>query len=188
MEKEKLLLHACCAPCSSHCLTILCDKYDVTIFYSNDNMLSKKEFDDRLAELYKLRELNGLKFEIVFDPYDHKMFRAAIKGYEHNGEGSYRCYRCYKERLEKAVKYAVENNINLVTTTLTISPYKNVEWLNDLGELLCSRNNIHWLHSNFKENGGFEHSCKLADEYGLYQQSYCGCEFSYAETILSKEK
>ncbi len=180
-ERPKLLLHSCCAPCSSHVLFLLKKYFDITIFFSNDNIYPKKEYFKRLDEIKRFCENIDSSIKVIQDDYKEEDFIQAIKGYEHLGEKSLRCYNCYKLRLEKTAKYAKEENFDYFTTTLSISPHKKDEWINEIGFLLEKKYNIAYLYSNFKKDSGYQHSIELSKKYGLYRQDYCGCIYSYQE-------
>ena len=162
--KKKLLLHSCCAPCSSHVLTVIAKAFDLTILFDNPNIYPKEEFDYRLEEL----------------PYDHEKYLNAIKGKEKLGEKSSRCYSCYELRLKDTNEYAKANGYDLYTTTLSISPYKNSDWINEIGNRY-SDEKCQFLYSNYKKEQGYLHSIELSKQYDLYRQDYCGCEFSQEE-------
>lgn len=172
-EKPTLLLHACCAPCSSYVLELLNEHFDLTIYYYNPNIYPKEEFDIRYEEFQKLG-----KYKIVKEYYDPSEYYEAIKGYEHLPEGSKRCHNCYDFRLEKSAKYAKENNFDYFTTTLSISPYKNSNVINEIGQKYANEYGVKFLYSNFKKNDGYKKSILLCAQYDIYRQDYCGCEFS----------
>lgn len=180
-KKYNLMLHACCAPCSSHVLRILKDYFNITIFYSNDNIYPKEEYDKRLEEIKRFAKEISSDIKVINDPYNDKDFYDAIKGYENLGERSYRCYLCYKLRLEKSVKKAKELGFDYFTTTLSISPYKNSDWLNEIGYELEKEYGLKYLYSNFKKEEGYKDSIELSKKYNLYRQDYCGCVFSLNE-------
>ena len=179
--KPKLLLHACCAPCSSHTLMVLKDYFKITIFYSNDNIYPKSEYDKRLDEIINFSKKISDDIDVLFDDYNDNDFDNAIKGLEDLGEKSKRCYECYKLRLEKTAKKAKELNYDFFTTTLSISPYKVTKWINEIGYDLENKYNIKYLFSDFKKEEGYQDSIKLSKEYGLYRQDYCGCKYSLKE-------
>ncbi|MBQ9900223.1 MAG: epoxyqueuosine reductase QueH [Acholeplasmatales bacterium] len=179
--KPKLLLHACCAPCSSHTLMVLKDYFKITIFYSNDNIYPKSEYDKRLDEIINFSKKISNDIDVLFDKYNEFDFDNAINGLENLGEKSKRCYECYKLRLEKTVKKAKELNYDFFTTTLSISPYKVTKWINEIGYDLENKYNVKYLFSDFKKEEGYQDSIKLSKEYGLYRQDYCGCKYSLKE-------
>ena len=177
--KPKLLLHACCAPCSSHTILLLSDYFDITIFYSNDNIYPKEEFDIRLNEIIKF--CDNFSINVLYDEYNEDDYNLAVKGLEKLGEKSKRCYECYKLRLEKTAIKAKELGYDFFSTTLSISPYKIEKWINEIGYNLEEKYNIKYLYSNFKKDDGYKHSIELSKEYGLYRQDYCGCKYSLEE-------
>ena len=178
--RPKLLLHACCAPCSSYCIEYLSKYFDITIYYYNPNIDTKEEFDKRVNELNKF--VSSFKVDnpvkIVVETYDNSEFETAIKGREDDLEGSNRCFICYELRMDKAALYAKENNFDYFTTTLSISPYKNANKLNEIGEKLEKKYGIKYLYADFKKKNGYRRSIELSKEYGLYRQDYCGCKYS----------
>lgn len=184
--KPTLLLHACCAPCSSHVILLLKEKYDITLFYSNDNIYPENEFGLRLEELIKFAK--NFDIPVIADGFKPEDFYNAVKGYEYLGEKTARCYKCYKFRLEKSAKKAKELGFDFFTTTLSISPYKEPKWLNKIGYELQEEYGVKWLLSNFYEGNGYEHSVQLCKQYDLYQQDYCGCVFSLREMIARTEE
>lgn len=183
-KKPTLLLHACCAPCSSAVLEVLHDYFNITLYFYNPNIYPESEFYFRAEELEKL--LQKMKLEdvsVLKAEYDNDKFEEITKGLEMLKEGGARCEKCYRLRLEKSVSYAKENGFDYVTTTLSISPHKNAMWLNEIGIELSKEYNIKYLCSDFKKGEGYKRSCQLSKEYNLYRQNYCGCIYSkqYAE-------
>ena len=181
--KPKLLLHACCAPCSTHCLMVLKNYFDITIFYSNDNIYPKDEYDKRLEEIINFCKAFDIKIKVVDNGYNHDDFLNAIKGLEALGERSPRCYKCYELRLRKSVIEAKKLGFEYFTTTLSLSPFKNSNWINEIGYKLEEEYNVKYLYSNFKKEDGYTDSIKLSEKYCLYRQNYCGCEFSISERL-----
>ena len=179
--KPTLLLHACCGPCSSYVVEYLSNFFDITIYYYNPNTYPLKEYERRLEELKSFINKFNNKIKVKEDLYNSDEFYQAIRGLEKLGEKSKRCYNCYKLRLEKTCKYAKENNFDYFTTTLSISPYKNAEWLNEIGKNLESLYDIKYLYSDFKKKNGYKRSLELSKEYKLYRQEYCGCVYSMEE-------
>ncbi len=178
-RKPMLLLHACCAPCSSAVLEKISEVFDITLFFYNPNISPESEFVFRLEELGKLLEIMNLNdISIVCPPYDNKEFETIAKGMESLPEGGARCYKCYKLRLEKSVSYAKEHGFDYVTTTLSISPHKNAQWLNSIGLELGEEYGVNYLCSDFKKEEGYKRSCELSKVYNLYRQNYCGCKYS----------
>ena len=179
--KPKLLLHACCAPCSSHTLMVLKDYFDISIFYSNDNIYPKEEFIKRLDEIINFTSKISNDIDVLYDEYNELDYDNAVKGLEHLGEKTKRCYECYKLRLTKTAIKAKELNYDFFTTTLSISPYKVTKWINEIGYELEKEYNVKYLFSDFKKDAGYQDSINLSKEYGLYRQDYCGCKYSLEE-------
>ena len=178
-QKPTLLLHACCAPCSSAVLEVLSEHFDITIFFYNPNISPKSEFDYRLDELYRLLgEMNLSQIKIVAPDYDENEFFEIAKGNESLPEGGARCKDCYRLRLEKTAEYAKRDGFDYFTTTLSVSPYKNAQALNEIGSELSEKYGVKYLLSDFKKNDGYKRSCQLSREFNLYRQNYCGCIFS----------
>lgn len=177
-NRPKLLLHACCAPCSSYCIEYLCRFFDVTIFYYNPNISSKQEFDKRYDEVKRLVREMSVDIDIVCPPYDNEEFLQAVKGYEDCQEGGDRCGICYAIRLKKACEYAEKNNFDYYCSTLSISPHKDEQRLNQIGAALCKDKRVRHLPNDFKKKGGYLRSIELSKQYNLYRQNFCGCKFS----------
>ena len=182
----RLLLQVCCAPCSTYCLTRLLTHFDVTLYYANDNITDVDEWQKRLDEVKKLVNIvNGSKFEIsairplrlVVQEQDTSRFFAKAKGLEQEKEGGARCEQCFMLRLSDAQKYAEQNGFNYFGTTLTVSPYKNSQLLNEIG-LSLQTETVRWLTADFKKQGGYNESIRLSQKYNLYRQHYCGCCYS----------
>lgn len=182
-DKPKLLLHSCCGPCSSAVLERIEGYFDIDVFYYNPNIDSADEFYRRSDEQIKLVEDLGLddKIDVKVIKYNHQEFLSYIKGFEKYEEGGARCFRCYRQRLEAAAKYAAENNYDYFTTTLSISPHKDSQILNRLGKFLSEKYKVNYLFSDFKKKNGFKRSVELTDKFKMYRQDYCGCEFSRGE-------
>ncbi len=178
-----LLLHSCCAPCSSYVLEYLTNYFYITILFYNPNISSKEEYDKRLNELKRLVEKlpHSNKIEIVEARYEPKEFIDIAKGLETLPEGGERCFKCYRLRLEEAAKYAKDNNYDFFTTTLSISPHKNADKLNEIGEELQNIYQINYLYADFKKKGGYQRSIELSRKYNLYRQDFCGCIYSKIE-------
>ena len=177
--KPKLLLHSCCGPCSSYVITYLKDYFDITILYYNPNIEPKEEYEKRKSEqirLIKELDLNNLNF--MDCDYDNETYHDFVIGYESDKEGGHRCHLCYELRLQKTCDLAKKYNFEYFGTTLTVSPYKNAQVLNDLGEKISNLNNVKWLYSDFKKKEGYKKSIELSKKYELYRQDYCGCLFS----------
>ena len=179
----RLLLHSCCAPCSSYVLEYLSDYFEITVFYYNPNISPAEEYEKRAAEQQHLiRELPAKHpITLVVGAYEPERFYAVSRGLETVPEGGERCFRCYRLRLEAAAKMAVEGGFDYFATTLTISPLKNAGKLNEIGEELSQIYKVEHLPSDFKKKNGYRRSVELSAEYGLYRQNYCGCVFSKRE-------
>lgn len=177
--KPSLLLHSCCAPCSSAVLKRLYELFDITMFFYNPNISPESEFTYRLDELKRLLcEMNMEDISVISPTYDNSEFESVIKGLEGEREGGERCYKCYRLRLDKSIAYAKAKGFDYVTTTLSISPHKNAQWLNEIGLELGDKYGVKYLVSDFKKDEGYKISCKLSEEYNLYRQDYCGCVYS----------
>lgn len=183
-----LLLHACCAPCSSAVLERLSSYFKITILYYNPNITEEVEYQKRVVELEKLISRLNTENPISFleGNYNPKVFFDTVRGLEHLGEGSERCFRCYRLRLEETAKKASELGFDYFTTTLSISPYKNSEVLNEIGYELEKKYHIHYLCADFKKKNGYKRSIELSNRYGLYRQDYCGCIYSKQERDTKK--
>lgn len=178
-KKERLLLHACCAPCSSSVLERVTTYFDVTLFFYNPNITDKNEYDYRLSELYRfVSTVYGGKVKILEGDYNPDRFFNLAKGYEALPEGGKRCFSCYKDRLLETAQTAKVGLYDCFCTTLTVSPYKNAEKLNELGLEISKEVGVNFLPSDFKKKQGYVRSIELSKEYGLYRQNYCGCVFS----------
>lgn len=176
----RLLLHACCAPCSSYVLEYLSQYLDITLYYYNPNISPESEFRFREQELQRLIGEMPLPRSIGWLPaaYDPTAFDAIATGLEELPEGSERCRRCYRLRLEATMRAAAAGGFDYVTTTLSISPYKNADWLNSIGRELAAQYGVAYLASDFKKRNGYKRSCEVSAQYALYRQNYCGCIFS----------
>lgn len=204
---KKVFLHSCCAPCSSYCMEYLRQYFDVTVFYYNPNIMNEEEYRKRVAEQQRLidvynqideaivltaektneaignviRKLRKIAF--VEGNYDVDRYLECIKGLEDCKEGGSRCGRCFELRLRETAKMAKELGMNYFTTTLTISPLKNAQLLNQIGNRIGEEMGIAFLPSDFKKNNGYLRSIELSKEYNLYRQDYCGCDFSKRKDI-----
>ncbi len=177
-RKPTLLLHSCCAPCSSHTIIFLNNYFDLTIFFDNSNIHPEEEYIKRLNEQKKLCKI--LNINIIDTTYDTNQYFNCIKGLENLGEFSERCFKCYEYRMINTLNHAIKNNFEYFTTTLSISPYKNSDKINEIGYKIQT-DNTKFLYSNFKKDMGYQNSIKLSKEYNLYRQEYCGCIFSKRE-------
>lgn len=182
-KPKKLLLHSCCAPCSSHVISYLTNFFDITILYYNPNISPKEEYDKRKKEQIRLiKEIDKTnKIDIIDCDYDNDIYEKSIKGYEKCPERGDRCTICFNLRLDKTAKVASENNYDYFCSTLTVSPYKNSKLINEIGKKMGDKYNIKWLYSDFKKENGYKHSIELSKKYGLYRQDYCGCKYSVRE-------
>ncbi len=183
MEKKKILLQSCCAPCSTAVIERLADDFDITILYYNPNIYPEAEYLKRKNEELKYIEIynsknpeNQIKF--LDCDYESEVFYAKTKGFEEDREGGARCAICFRLRLEKTASLAKTNGFDIFGTTLTVSPHKNAELINAIGKELQNEYGIEYLESNFKKQNGYKRSVELAKENDLYRQNYCGCEFA----------
>lgn len=173
-SKPSLLLHVCCAPCSSAVLERLKEHFNITLYYFNPNTYPESEYNLRAEQFAKLTDL-----PLVVCEYNHNQFLQQIKGYENSPECGTRCQKCIKLRLENSFKYAQTNKFNYVTTSLSISPHKDAQFINICGETLQNEYNTTYLYADFKKENGYLNSINLSKQYDLYRQDYCGCEFSF---------
>ncbi len=188
-RRPRLLLHACCAPCSTQCLAVLSRYFDITLYFYNPNIAPESEYRVRLEELRRLvREmpLDG-PVQLVEGPYDTDRFEALARGHEQDPEPGERCRRCYALRLDAAARAAAEGGYDWFCSTLSVGRRKNAEWLNELGEQAAKRAGVPWLPSDFKKKGGADATVVYAEQYGLYRQNYCGCIYSKAEAALREK-
>lgn len=188
--RPTLLLHACCAPCSSAVLEYLTQYFDVSLLYYNPNIAPYAEYQKRLAELERLIAQMPLAHppRLVPCAYDGQAFDRAAAGLEREPEGGARCLRCYRLRLEEAARTARDLGLDYFTTTLSISPLKNAQALNRIGEELGERYGVKHLPGDFKKREGYKRSIQLSREYGLYRQDYCGCVYSQAQRERQKQE
>lgn len=177
-DHPSLLLHACCAPCASHELSFLPDTFDLTVFYYNPNITDDEEREKRFAELDRLISEMCPSVGLIKGEADCDKFLAAAKGLESAPEGGMRCAKCFALRLEETAKKAAEEGFEYFATTLTLSPLKNPMLLNEIGEKMAQKYGVKYLASDFKKDGGNQHSIELSKQYDLYRQNYCGCAFS----------
>ena len=176
----RLLLHSCCAPCSSYTLEYLSNYFDITVYYFNPNISPKSEFDKRFAEQKRLIEQLPHKnpISLVEGDYNYDDFLQIAKGLEDVAEGGERCFRCYRMRLESTARLAKEQGYDYFCTTLSISPLKNSRKINEIGKETEEKYGVKWLSSDFKKREGYKRSIELSREYSLYRQNFCGCVFS----------
>ena len=191
----RLLLHSCCAPCSSYCMEYLREFFQLTVFYYNPNITISEEYQKRLAEEKRLieaynrqveeQDFSGMhstpgahRIEILEAPYDPDNWFQSVRGMEECPEGGDRCTVCFETRLEKSARAAAEGGFDFFTTTLTISPLKDAQRLNAIGQRMAEKYGVTWLPSDFKKKDGYKRSIELSREFDLYRQNYCGCVFS----------
>lgn len=182
-NRESLLLHSCCAPCSSAVLLRLREAFDITLFYYNPNIFPAGEYEKRLKEQKKLLSLLG-GIEFIEGKYKHDDFLKLSSGLENEAEGKSRCERCYKLRLEETACVAEKNNFKYFTTTLSVSPHKKADLLNGILEETAIKYRVKPLFADFKKKDGYKQSIELSKEYDLYRQEYCGCEFSVNNMVI----
>lgn len=180
---ERLLLHSCCGPCSSYVLEVLASYFNVEVLYYNPNIYPESEYIKRLQEQIKIINNMPFKNPVSLMPcdYDENEFLTAAKGFEGEREGGSRCEKCFRLRMEKTALIAKEKGFDYFTTTLSVSPHKNAQLLNKIGEELSEMHSIKYLYGDFKKKEGYKRSIILSKEYDLYRQDYCGCRFSLRE-------
>ncbi len=179
-KKPRLLLHCCCAPCSSYVLEYLSNYFDITVYFYNPNITEAEEYNKRANELTRLIDEMGLNDRVQFinGDYEPIKFTEISKGLETEPEGGVRCHKCYRLRLEKSAQMAIKSGFDYFTTTLSISPHKDAQVLNEIGKELSDQYKIGYLFSDFKKRNGYKRSCELSQIYNLYRQDYCGCIYS----------
>ena len=182
---KKLLLHACCAPCSSYCIEYLSNYFEITVFYYNPNIDTDLEYDKRVNELRRFVKEFKTKYPVhlVVLPHLQEEYDDIAIGLEDEPERGARCLKCYELRLRKSFSYAKENNFDYITTTLTLSPLKNSKVINEIGGKLEKEFGFKYLYSDFKKKEGYKRSIVLSREYNLYRQDYCGCKYSKNKKI-----
>lgn len=184
----RLLLHSCCAPCSSYVLEYLSEYFEITVYYYNPNIYPESEYTKRLLEQQML--ISDMKFShpvsFLAGQYDKEKFYEMAQGLEHVKEGGERCFLCYRLRLEETARMASKGGFDYFTTTLSISPLKNAQKLNEIGREVGKQVGVSYLESDFKKKNGYKRSIELSEIYGLYRQDYCGCQFSF-ESRKKKE-
>lgn len=187
-EKPRLLLHVCCAPCSTTVLERLAAAFDITVFFDNPNLDSAEEHDLRAEEVKRLLDIGGWASRVVISPYQPEAFYAAVKGLEKEPEGGARCRACFRLRLSRSALAAKELACPYFTTSLTVGPRKDAALLNELGEEAAKAAGLTFLASDFKKRGGYQRSVALSREFGIYRQDYCGCVFSKREALKRKRE
>ncbi len=173
---KKLLLHSCCGPCSTHVIEVLKDKYELTIFYYNPNIFPVEEYEKRLQEQKRYAKLVGIN--VIDGDYDEQKFLKLAQGHELDKEGEQRCSICFEMRLSETAKMAKKLGFDMFVTTLSVSPYKNTNVINEIGKQIAKIEGIEFLEENFKKKDGYIDSIRLSKKYNLYRQNYCGCRFS----------
>ena len=186
MERSKLLLHICCAPCSTHVAETLKADHDLVGYFYNPNIHPESEYRRRAEEMERYAREIGLK--MVCAEYDDARWFEITRGMENAPEGGERCFLCYRMRCEKAAEYAEEHGYQFLAATLSISPHKNAEKINEIGSEVSARHGLQWYAADFKKRGGFDRSVRMSKEAGLYRQSYCGCIFSQREAAQRGKK
>ena len=188
-KTPSLLLHACCAPCSSYCIEYLSEYFDITVFFYNPNIDSLTEYERRVRE--EERFLSSFparrRVRLISEEYEPSEFYEATEGLSNEPEGGKRCEKCFRLRLSKTASRARDDGFDFFTTTLSISPMKDAKLLNSIGDELSKKYDVPYLFSEFKKRGGFLRSTELSKEYGLYRQDYCGCVFSKRERMMKNE-
>lgn len=178
-QNATLLLHSCCAPCSSYVIEYLSEFFEITILFYNPNIHPQEEYQLRYDELCEYITIYSDRVHIVEIGYDPQEFYDIAKGLEHCREGTQRCFKCYELRLAQAKQYADQHSFDYFTTALSISPHKNSQIINEIGnKLFDQKNGSIYLNADFKKNNGFKRSCELSTLHNLYRQDYCGCEYS----------
>lgn len=187
---KRLLLHSCCAPCSSYVIEYLSSYFSITVFYYNPNIYPEQEYGKRAEEQREFIRRFPAKYpaQFLYGEFEPERFYEAVKGLEREKEGGERCFCCYQLRLEETAKMAKRLGMDYFTTTLSISPLKQAVKLNEIGEALSEEYGIPYLVSDFKKKNGYKRSVELSKEYGLYRQDYCGCIFSNMERERQKER
>lgn len=182
-EVPRLLLHSCCGPCSSYCLQYLSEYFKITVFYYDPNIYPPEEYALRAREQERFTKEFPTKYPVEFmeGSYDTERFYETVRGMEQLPEGGERCFACYELRLRETAEYAKKNGFDYFTTTLSISPMKNAQKLNEIGGRLAEEYDIPYLFSDFKKRDGYKKSTELSREYGMYRQYYCGCVYSKAQ-------
>ncbi len=184
--RPRLLLHGCCAPCSSYVLEYLSAPFDITLRYDNPNIAPQEEYEKRAAEADRLIREMGVPVALEVAPYEPEVYREAVRGLEGEPEGGKRCEACFRLRLTRAARRAKEGGFDFFSTTLSISPLKDAQLLNAIGREISEETGVPYLYSDFKKKNGYRRSCELSAIYRLYRQDYCGCAYSRAERERKK--
>lgn len=186
-KKYKVLLHSCCGPCSSACIELMKNGLNIDIYYYNPNIDTLDEFNKRSEEQIRINSILNPDCSVLIGDYSQNDFSNAVRGLEELGEKSIRCYKCYEFRMRKTAVTAKELNYDFWTTTLSISPHKNSNWINEIGFKLADEIGIPFIYSNFKLKDGYKRSIELSKQYEMYRQNYCGCHYSKKERGLDNE-
>lgn len=189
-QPPRLFLHSCCAPCSTYVLQYLSEHFEITDFFFNPNIEPEQEYRMRARELERLIDQMPMRYPVTYREgrYEPSEFHQAVKGLEQVPEGGERCAVCFELRLREAARLASEGGFDYFATTLSISPLKNAQKLNEIGERLAEEYGVKHLPNDFKKKGGYQASTELSKEYGLYRQDYCGCVYSKAERLRQKQE
>lgn len=189
-QVPKLLLHSCCAPCSSYVIEYLSQYFSITVFYYNPNIYPDEEYEKRVAEQKRFIREFPTKYPVDFiqGDFEKERFYEAVRGLEAVREGGERCFRCFYLRLKKTAETAKRTNADYFATTLSISPLKNADKLNEIGEEISRETGVDYLCSDFKKKNGYKRSVELSDRYGMYRQDYCGCIYSKQEREAQRER
>ncbi len=186
-RRPKLLLHACCAVCASFPIEFLTDIFDVTIYYNNSNIWPKAEYDRRLSELKRYIEESGSRIGLIVTDYDNENYMKKLEPYRDDPEGFRRCFLCYTLRMDEAYQYAEEHGFDYFTTVMSISRQKDSQKMNEIGRSLSRKYpSVRYFYSDFKKGGGQVRQHELVEQYCLYRQDYCGCEYSWLERQAAK--
>lgn len=189
-QKPTLLLHSCCAPCSSSVIELLLEYFNITVYYYNPNIFPENEFAKRYEEQKRFcTEFFGeYNINVIEEPFNQTEFQNAVQGLETKREGGQRCTVCYSLRLEKTAAYAKENGFEYFASTLSVSPLKDAARLNSIGNELSKKYGVVYLVNDFKKRNGYKRSCEISKEANMYRQDWCGCKYSYYERIISSAK
>ncbi len=187
-KKPRLLMQVCCAPCSSAVMEKIQDDFVCDMYYYNPMIYPQSELDKRIDTLKRLKESMNIMADIIIADNDIKDYKDIGKMRKDDKEAGKACYECYKLRLEKTAIYAAENDYDYFSTTLSISPHKRSDWLNEIGADLSKKYKVNYLYSDFKKKNGYKRSIELSRKYDLYRQDYCGCVFSYKEMLDRENK
>lgn len=187
--RASLLLHVCCGPCSCNIVKELSQHFDITIYYSNANIYPASEYHRRLEELktfiQRFNQETRQQITVIEDAYDNQSYTAHLAPYQDTGERGYRCFVCYQMRMKRAYDYASSHHFDYYTTSLSVSPHKNSQWINEIGSQMSEE--TQFLYADFKKRNGYLKSTQMSADYGMYRQNYCGCLYSYQE-MQAREK